>query len=385
MTKAMRVLQLGKFYPVFGGVEKVMWDLTKGLSESHVPCDMLCCGLRREIKGRMKGRCKARPLVLRFNDCGSCIVVPAIAKIAATMLSPRLVFKLRAIKDNYDVIHVHHPDPMAAVALMLSGYRGKVVLHWHSDILKQQWLLKFYYPVLQWMIRRADVIVGTTPVYVQNSPLLIKVQDKIQVIPIGINPVIPDQKGAERVRAQFPGKRIVYSLGRLVEYKGYDYLVEAARYLPDDYHILIGGEGPMHRQLEDRIREYGVQDKVTLMGFIDDSDFAAYYTACDVFALSSIYKTEAFAIVQIEAMSCGKPVVATQIQGSGVSWVNSDGDSGRNVCPRDAKAMAAAIESIVGDDDVYGGYCARAYQRYRELFTYDVMIEKCKRLYEELL
>lgn len=86
------------------------------------------------------------------------------------MLSPAMIFRLRKINKEYDIIHIHHPDPMACLALFLSGYKGPVVLHWHSDILKQKMLLKLYSPLQNWLLRRAKVIVGTTPVYVQESP-----------------------------------------------------------------------------------------------------------------------------------------------------------------------------------------------------------------------
>lgn len=381
----MRILQLGKFYPIFGGVEKVMWDLTRGLSLKGVQCDMLCCGLRREVRQRVQGSFFGKKHVITFNENGKCTVVPAIAKVAATMISPRLFFEFRRVMKDYDIVHVHHPDPMAAMVLRLSRYKGKVVLHWHSDILKQKYLLKLFQPVLKWLIARADVIVGTTPVYVRSSEFLKDVQHKVTFIPIGIDPVVPDESGAERIRRRYKGKKLIYSLGRLVGYKGYEYLIDAARYLPDDYHILLGGDGPDREALMMKIMESGLVAKVSLLGYIDSSDFAAYYTACDLFALSSIYKTEAFAIVQIEAMSCGKPVVATQIEGSGVSWVNKDGYSGVNVVPCDAKALADAIMRITADDAEYAGFSNRARERYSEMFTYDVMIDSCIKLYDSLL
>lgn len=380
----MRVLQLGKFYPIYGGVEKVEWDLTRGLSRKGVCCDMLCCGLRSEVLNSLYGKFTGRRIDIIFNENGRCIVVPAIMKAAATMIAPRLVFELRKIMRDYDIIHVHHPDPMAVLALRLSGYKGKVVLHWHSDIVKQKFLLKLYMPILNWIIKRADAIVGTTPVYVQDSVFLKDVQHKVTAIPIGIDPVMPDDKGAEKIRKRYENKKLVYSLGRLVEYKGYEYLIEAARYLPDSYHILIGGNGPDRDRLMLKIMECGVVSKVSLLGYIDPADFSAYYTACDVFSLSSIYKTEAFAIVQIEAMSCGKPVVATKIQGSGVSWVNKDGYSGINVNPKDGHALAEAIMRICEDDRTYAEFCGNASAHYNGMFTYDVMIDNCIKLYKNL-
>ena len=112
-----------------------------------------------------------------------------------------------------------------------------------------------------------------------------------------------------------------------------------------------------------------------MIGRIDDDELPAYYGACDVFCLSSIQKTEAFGIVQIEAMSCGKPVVATKIPQSGVSWVNADGVSGINVLPEDAHALADAIKTITADEATYKKYVAGANRRYNELFTKERMIE----------
>jgi len=400
----MRVLQLGKFYPIRGGVEKVMWSLTEGLGEAGVECDMLCAKLNSDgvdFKDRHmadlgavdteSGEFPAGTLVLRFNEKSRVICVPAARKLSATMLSAammstlkKMLAKAEAEGKPYDIIHVHHPDPMAALALRNSGFKGKVVLHWHSDIVKQKTLLKFYMPLQNWLVRRADVVVGTSPVYVAESPHLQKAQDKLACLPIGTLPLSPDPEVVARLKARFPGKKIVYSLGRLVEYKGYKYLVEAARYLPDDYQVVIGGKGPLQTELEAEALELGVNGKVTFLGWVPDEDSAAWFGACDVFALSSIMKTEAFAIVQVEAMSCGKPVVATKIPGSGVSWVNADGVSGIDVPVEDAEALADAIVKITSDAKVYAGFAERALKRYETMFTYPEMIKGCIEIYENL-
>lgn len=361
----MRILQLGKFYPVRGGVEKVMYDLTEGLSARGIGCDMLCSSL----KG-LPGRVKELP------GGGKVICVKPLAKIAGTMIAPEMISWLKAHHGEYDIIHVHHPDPMAALALRRSGYKGRVILHWHSDILKQRFFLMFYRPLLRWLIRRADKIVGTSPVYVKESPWLRNVQDKCTYVPIGIAPV--ETTGENIIRNRYPGKKIVLSIGRLIPYKGYEYLVETAKYLPDDYRVIIGGSGPLQEQLERQIKEYGLEEKVSLEGYVKEGGLGAYYGAADVFVLSSTMKTEAFGIVQIEAMSCGVPVVSTRIPASGVAWVNKDGESGITVEPRDAKALAEAVEKIC---DNPAPYKEGARKRYEAHFTKDKMLDKICEIY----
>lgn len=357
-----------------GGVEKVMFDLTSGLAKSGIDCDMLCA----DLTGKKK--------TYDFNKDGAHLIcTPTLTKRFATCVSPAMVTKLRKICRNYDIIHVHHPDPMAATALFLSGYKGKVVLHWHSDILKQHYLLKLYLPLQNWLINRADVIVGTTPVYVEKSPHLVKAKNKLTSIPIGINPIVPDSQKVKNLRLRYKGKKIVFSLGRLIEYKGYKYLIEAASMLPDDYIVLIGGEGKLHQELQNTIDEMQLQNKAILLGRVPDEDLPTYFGACDLFCLSSIYKTEAFAIVQVEAMSCGKPVVATNIPCSGVSWVNQDGVSGINVEPCNAKALSEAILHITETPELYKKLSQGAFERYQTCFTREKMLNSVEDLYQRLL
>ena len=371
----MRVLQLGKFYPIQGGVEKVMLDLVDGLSAQGICCDMLCANTH--IGEATK--------IIQYNKFAQIFCVKAWGKKFATMLSWQMIKILRQIGSNYDIIHVHHPDPMAALALLLSGYEGKVVLHWPSDILKQKVLLRFFMPLQNWLLNRADIVIGTTPVYVAQSPHLMNFQDKCSYLPIGINPVLPDSKQVLKIKNRYPGKKIIFSLGRLVEYKGYKFLVEAAKYLPDDYIILIGGSGPLKASLQSQIEHESLQDKVLLLGRISDEDLSSYYGACDLYCLPSIMKTEAFAIVQIEAMSCGKPIVATKIPESGVSWVNADGESGFNVPVKDSKALADAIARILCDQKIYQRLSQGAKTRFNHLFIKEKMIETCIGIYNKLL
>ena len=366
----MKVLQLGKFYPIRGGVEKVMWDLTSGLSARGIDCDMLCAELEKDE-------------IIHLNEHGRVICLEAWTKKAATMIAPKMVTWLRKHKDEYDIIHVHHPDPMACLALRLSGYQGRVILHWHSDILKQKTLLKFYAPLQRWLIRRADTIIGTTPVYLKESPYLQEAQGKTVAVPIGIEPVTFDPTLSEQWKMRYPGKKLVVSIGRLVPYKGYPYLISAARQLGPGYQVLIVGDGPIRESLENDIRINGVEGTVKLLGYVEDNEAHALLAACDVFVLSSVMKTEAFGIVQIEAMSLGKPVIATKIPESGVSWVNADGVSGLNVPVRDATALAEAIRRICSDDSLHQVLAQGARSRYLENFTIERMIEKTIKVYND--
>ena len=370
----MKVLQLGKFYPIRGGVEKVMYDIMLGLSERGIHCDMLCASTEDYPQEDIK-----------LNEYATIFVIKTSLKLAATMLAPAMIARLRKIAKDYGIIHIHHPDPMAALALFLSGYTGKVILHWHSDILKQKTLLKVYKPLQSWLINRADIIVGTTPVYVEQSPFLSKYQQKIDYIPIGVLPIVADKSRVQAIRKANEGKVLVFSLGRLVEYKGFDYLIQAARYLPEYYKIVIGGKGPLHSSLAELIQVHNLEEKVELLGFLSDEEAYAYFEASAMYVLSSTMKTEAFAIVQIEAMSCGKPIITAHIPGSGVSWVNENEISGL-ICERNNSEDLANKINLIGNNGLlYSRLHEGARSRFENYFHRDVMIDKTLSIYNKLL
>lgn len=369
----MRILQLGKFFPLKGGVEKVMYALAKELSERGIDCDAMFASKDGYSKD------------IQLNAHCHIYICRTYMEAKATMIAPSMVSKLKQVCHQYDVIHVHHPDPMAALALRMSGYKGKVVLHWHCDIVRQNKLLKLYRPLQSWLIRKASVIVGTTPVYLQQSDALKRVQHKCRCIPIGVYETTSAPSLTAQLRQQYAGKKIVFALGRLVLYKGYDILIQAASLLPDDYIVLIGGSGHQHNHLEQLIATLGVGDKVKLLGFIADEQLGAYFDACHVFCLPSVDKREAFAIVQVKAMIHSRPIVSTDIPGSGVPWVNQHGVSGLTVPPRDSQALAVALQEVCNDATRYQHYAMQARQRYEQLFRMDTMISACHALYQEVV
>jgi glycosyltransferase involved in cell wall biosynthesis len=166
------------------------------------------------------------------------------------------------------------------------------------------------------------------------------------VIPFGIDPEelgTVDAAEVEAVRARY-GPRIVLAAGRLVYYKGFEYLVRAMAGV--DAHLLIAGDGPLLGELRRVARDAGVAGKVTLLGRVPD--LRPLYHAADVFALPSVARSEAFGIVQLEAMACGVPVVNTALD-TGVPFVSPHGVTGLTVPPADSGALAAALARLLGD------------------------------------
>jgi rhamnosyl/mannosyltransferase len=371
----MKVLQIGKFYyPIMGGVETVAFDIAEILNQKGIVCDILCTNINHKtVYDTINGYKVFRAGI--FGD------------VFSTQLSLKYIILLRKIINNYDILHVHLPNPLANIAIMLANiHNKKIVIHWHSDIIKQKNILKFYRPFQSWLLNKADVIIGTTQDYIENSQDLSAYQGKCVAIPIGIDPdrLCSDNELIKQIRTKYANKKIILSLGRHVYYKGLQYLIEAAKFLDEEYVILIGGEGPLTSELAHSIIANNVQNKVVLLGKIDRYELGSYFAACDLFCLPSIMKSEAFGVVQIEAMSFGKPVIATKIDGSGTSWVNKHESSGINVDIMDPVQLADAIKKITGDKALYQQYSTSARQRFTEYFHREVMLNKIIDIYKSL-
>ncbi len=368
----MRVLHLSKFYPPkVGGIELFVFDLVEELSR-RIHCDVLCANT-------------AFKTAVDIHDSQKVIRCGSLGTLFSTSVSPTMVRRLRQLGGQYDIIHVHLPNPMANLAYYLARPKTKLIIHWHSDILKQRVLLALYKPLQDWLLKRADLIILTSQNYLDNSRHLRQYVNKCSLIPLGLNPArlkSSDDKVAN-IRMTFKGRPIIFSLGRLVYYKGFEYLIEAMRRV--DAYLLIGGDGPLKRGLEKRIEKLDLTSRVYLLGSIEDENLGSFYTACDVFCLPSVRKTEAFGLVQLEAMYSGRPVVSTDIPGSGVSWVNRHGSTGLVVPPADPQALSEALNKLLVDDELRLKCGVEGEKRFNKEFKAGVIAGKMLQTYEHIL
>jgi rhamnosyl/mannosyltransferase len=372
----MKILQLGKFYPPdTGGMETALYNITEELNQRGIQCDVLCANKEKKYRNDLLNGYK----VIRTSSYGI---------VASTSISPQMIRELKKVITNYDILHIHHPNPTANLALFMANpKKQKVVIHWHSDIIKQELELRFYKPLLIWMLKKADVIIGTSQKYIDESLQLKDFKNKCVPIPIGIkkNDIGVDENKFEEIKVRFKNKKIIFSLGRFIYYKGFEYLIESAKYLPDNYVILLGGDGELKEKYEQIIRENGLSENVFLVGKIDQKDLGSYYEACDLFCLPSIAKSEAFGLVMVEAMSFGKPIVATKIKGSGTDWVNHNEITGLNVEPKNPEQLANAFKTILENQEIYSKFSKNAFQRYLNEFTIETEIEKLIKVYRTIL
>lgn len=137
--------------------------------------------------------------------------------------------------------------------------------------------------------------------------------------------------------------------------------------------------------LQHMIDNGGLADRVALMGGLPDARLHAMLDTCDCLCLPSVERTEAFGLVLLEAMRYAKPVVASDVEGSGIGWVVENGVSGILVPPADAGALGAAIQRMMEDDGLRRGMARAALERFERHFQIDRVADRIAALYKEIL
>jgi len=287
-------------------------------------------------------------------------------------------------RSQADIVHIHLPNPIGILAGLAVRPSARLVVTYHSDIVRQRILGMASEPVLRWMLNRCDAIMATSQNYVASSPVLREYRDRCSVVPYGIQPLRLGGNSTEfehGIRSAY-GTRIVLAVGRVVYYKGFEFLVRAMAKV--NGHLLLVGEGPLRHSLEAEARVAGVSDRVHFLGNIPNSELMPCYRASQVFALPSIARSEAFGIVQLEAMACGRPVVNTQLE-SGVPFVSIDGVTGFTIPPKDSNALAAALTRLLDDPALCARFGEAGRRRVEQEFTAERMASKTLEVYRSVL
>jgi glycosyltransferase involved in cell wall biosynthesis len=351
--KPLRILQFGRFNNAEqnGGIERHMQLLCEGLTALNIDVTYLVAGDSLSSKASKVS-----------SKLGSYDLVEAatFGTYFSTAASPVQVIKalLMHKKKPFDVVHLHFPNPLAHLASLLLPKSIKRVITWHSDIVRQKRLLALYLPFLRRVTLRADALIAATPAHYTSSTQIPSSvpATKRHVIPYGrdfsdleLTPSTTELCESLRAKAKEASEsgRIIFALGRHVYYKGFDVLIEAMQQV--DAQLIVGGDGPLRGELQELAERLGIAHKVSFTGNIREEDLAAYFNACDIFCLPSVAQSEAFGLVQLEAMACGKPVVCTQLN-NGVNVVNQAGVTGLAVPVRDATALAEALNTLLNDD-----------------------------------
>jgi rhamnosyl/mannosyltransferase len=371
----MRILHIYKdYFPVLGGIENHI----RILAEAQA-----ACGHEVTVLATNPAR---RTTVETLNGV-RVIKAARWATVASTPISPALFRQTAQLKA--DVAHLHFPHPPGEVANWLLHPAKATVISYHSDVVRQAGLLRVYKPLLKRVLQTADAIIyGSPPM--KNSVFLQPHAAKLHLIPYGVplDRFLKEPSGREidRVKARYPivasARSKLLFVGRLRYYKGLNVLIDA---LPQiEAQLIVVGVGPMLDEWQARARARGVADRVTWLGEAPDDELPVLYHLSDLFVLPATHSSEAFGLVQVEAMASGLPTICTEV-GTGTSWVTQDGQTGYVTPPNDPAALAEKINRLLADAPLRHALGAAARARAQAEFAVERLIERVERLYQTLI
>ncbi|VAW41319.1 hypothetical protein MNBD_CHLOROFLEXI01-3227 [hydrothermal vent metagenome] len=352
------------YWPVVGGIENHIKDLAE--AEAALGHDVTVLVTN---PGGQRGR--------EWLNGVQVIRAARLATVASTPLSLALPVLLANLQP--DVTHVHFPYPLGEVSQWLLSRKRPYLIGYHSDVVKQQRILRFYNPLLRRVLAGAGQILVGSDNYVQSSIYLRPFAHKCSIVPYAVD--------AERFAQAAPGwpedgRFTILFMGRHRYYKGVNDLIQAVALLPAALavRLLLGGDGPLRGAWEALSVELGLQDKISFIGNLSDDDLPRFYASGDLFVLPANSRAESFGKVLQEAMAAGLPCMTTEL-GTGTSFVVQDGVTGRVVPPRNPAALAAAIQQLVMNPDLCQKLGQQGQQRVRTEFSREQMVTKVEMAY----
>ena len=374
-SKRLRVLQVNKlYYPAIGGIERVVQQIAEGLSE-EVDMHVLVCSDTIQYKKEILNGVHITRL-------------PKLFQFGSLPIPFGFNMTLHHLSKTQDIIHLHMPFPLGDIACLLSGFQGKIIVWWHSDVVRQKKMMRLYKPVMLQMLKRADAIVVATKGHIEGSSYLKPFREKCVVIPFGVDQKVEqaaDLYWMQQTKPKETGNtnKIVKFLfvGRLVYYKGCDVLLKAFSYV-QGAELEIVGEGILEEECKSIVDAYGIQNKVHFCGKLTEIELFQKYAECDVLVLPSVARSEAFGLVQIEAMAFGKPIINTKLP-SGVPMVSLHGETGLTVEQGSQEQLIVAMQWMIDHPEERIQMGIKARERMKAEYRQEQMLNKVFQLYNE--
>ena len=360
-----RIIHLGKYYPPeFGGIEKVTSLIVDNDNQNnHV---VICFSNSKQIE----------------ND-NNIFRIPVKLNLFSQPISFQYIVKsLREIKNN-DIVHIHLPNIFALIVALFINDKP-IILHWHSDIINNKFLYTFIKPLEKMILKKASSIIISSYNYLNNSNSLSLFKSKTKVVPYGIEEPDKDVDNNLLIEDCYPifENQYILSVGRLVKYKGYENLIMAM--INVDAKLIIIGNGPEYKRLQDVILKYNLGNKIFILTDINNTKKKIFYKNASIFCLPSINKSESYGMSIVEAMSYGLPLVTTNLIDSGISWLNKHDATGICVNPNNTNELSNAIKKILQSPDLCKKFSNNSRKRYEDKLTLKIFINKISKIYDEL-
>jgi len=349
----MKILIVAPYYlPYISGMTTYCRELAEGLAKKHEVTILTL----KHLKNLKKKEVLNNVEILR---------VPILFKFQRGAYSICLLPTLIKIINKFDVVNVHAPFfEVGPIVLISKLYKKKVILTYHCDLSLRNSILsslveKMYYFSIKLATKLADKIVVNSIDFLKASRIKKYAKKAAEIFPPINTSKFRKVKVSEKFRKKYSIEKsdfVVGFLGRITREKGLEYLIKAIPMINKkikNVKVLIagesekiaGGKGESEKEKLLKTIEKLRLNNVFFTGYIDEREINQFYSTCDVFVLPSTHSLESFGIVQVEAMLCGTPVVATDLPGIRIPVKVSK--MGLLVRPKNSRDLARAIIKIL--------------------------------------
>lgn len=353
-----------------GGIEQVMDQIARSVVEMGIQTDVLSLTRARVPRTISLNGYTAHRARLNFE-------------LASTGFSASAFLRFWQLAKSADVVHYHFPWPFMDVIHLLTRIKKPSVVTYHSDIIRQKYLLNLYKPIRNKFLNGATRIVATSPNYLKTSDVLARYKEKVSVIPIGLDEKSYTRPSTSKTRywQQKFGSKFFLFVGVMRYYKGLHILLEALK--ETEFTVVLVGTGPTENKLIEKAQELGLNN-VHFLGYLPEEDKVALIKLCFGVIFPSHLRSEAFGVSLLEGAMFGKPMISSEI-GTGTTYINIANETGLVVPPSDPEALRSAMHYLWNNPEHALEMGKNSRSRYLQHFTARKMGESYAKLYKEVV
>lgn len=379
----MHILHIGKYFPPFcGGIENFMADLMLASANQ---------GLRiSALVHQHTGHWNNRLSYEQGNYGINLYRVSSYGQLLYAPISPTFGWHLAQLikRTSPDVLHVHMPNTSAFWLLTPGVRRIPLVIHWHADVISDitesvlRGAYQLYRPFEQALLRRAQRVLVTSPDYLEHSIPLQPWRKKCEIVPLGLaeQRVTLDSQAGESGLWQSDHALKLLTIGRLTPYKGHRYLIDAVHQTPG-VELIIVGDGKLRKKISEQIHLGAGADRIQVVSGLSDSMRNRLIIESDLLCLTSLNRAEAFGLAIVEAKALARPTLASNVEGSGMSWIVKHGKTGWKCPPGDSAAIAGWLRHAKQNKPELRNMGQAARDQFENQFRIEVVADQVREVY----
>tara|TARA_B100001142_G_scaffold104718_1_gene106716 strand:+ start:883 stop:2004 length:1122 start_codon:yes stop_codon:yes gene_type:complete len=370
----IKILHIAKYHDGrFGGIEHISNLINKNFSKNY-DITTLGFGQKKQIRNEIGNRL---------------ILCKPIFTISSQPFSIKYIKEILSLSKKNDFIYLHYPNVLAFFSLLFLK-KQKIIIHWHSDIIKQKIIYLFIRWIEKSILKKSSLVIVTSSNYLKASKPLKKFHQKISIVNFGMKDPYKNKifkiKSLPTERNIKTKKINIMSIGRLVGYKGYEYLINSMKYLDKErFQLTIIGEGKLQKKLNNLCKINSLENNIQILSNVDNRKKHALFKNCHIFCLPSISRAEAFGLVLLEALSYGIPLITFYMPESGTNFINRNGFNGLLVRGKNSKELANKIIKISTEKKIYTKLSKNARIDYEKRFKEENFINSMSKIFSKVI